>query len=99
MTLLALATAMVWQREGVWVRDVLHVFKGWNRSAFEQMKILEVGLSIDIEMVVRAYRLKIPRVEFATREISRDYGETHFKIWPTGKKLLSYLWFELHRKN
>lgn len=94
---LAMAAALVWRREGNWVRDVLHGFKGWKRSAFEEMKVLDVGLSIDIEMVVRAYKLRIKRIEFATSEISRGYGETHFKIWPTGKRLLAYLWFELQR--
>jgi glycosyltransferase involved in cell wall biosynthesis len=94
---LAIVAAIVWRREGVWVRDVLHGFKGWKRSAFNRMKILDVGLSIDIEMVVRAYKLKIPRIEFPTAEISRGYGETRFKIWPTGKRLLAYLWFELRR--
>ena len=96
---LAGAAALVWRREGAWVRDVLHGFKGWKRSAFTQMKVLDTGLSIDIEMVVRAYKLRIPRIEFPTIEISRAYGETHFKIWPTGKRLLSYLWFELKRKD
>ena len=95
---LAAAAALVWRREGTWVRDVLHGFKGWKRSAFAQMKVLDVGLSIDIEMVVRAYKLRIPRVEFSTTEMARGYGETHFKIWPTGKRLLSYLWFELRRQ-
>ena len=94
---LAVIAAIVWRREGYWVRDVLHGFKGWKRSAFNLMKILDVGLSIDIEMVVRAYKLYIPRIEFPTTEISRGYGETHFKIWPTGKRLLEYLWFELRR--
>jgi glycosyltransferase involved in cell wall biosynthesis len=94
---LAAAAALVWHREGPWVRDVLHGFKGWKREAFNRMKILDVGLSIDIEMVVRAYKLRISRVEFPTQEISRGYGETHFKIWPTGKRLLAYLWFELRR--
>jgi hypothetical protein len=96
---LALATvaALVWRRQGAWVRDVLHGFKGWKRSTFTQMKVLDVGLSIDIEMVVRAYKLRIPRIEFPTAETSRDYGETHFKVWPTGKRLLAYLWFELRR--
>lgn len=95
---LAAAAALVWRREGAWVRDVLHGFKGWKRSAFTRMKVLDVGLSIDIEMVVRAYKLRIPRVEFPTTEMARGYGETHFKIWPTGKRLLSYLWFELRRQ-
>ena len=94
---LATMAALLWRREGAWVRDVLHGFKGWKRSAFTQMKVLDFGLSIDIEMVVRAYKLRIPRIEFPTVEASRDYGETHFKIWPTGKRLLAYLWFELRR--
>lgn len=94
---LAAAAALIWCRDGAWVRDVLHGFKGWKRSAFARMKVLDVGLSIDIEMVVRAYKLRIPRVEFPTTETSRGYGETHFKIWPTGKRLLAYLWFELRR--
>lgn len=91
--------ALVWRRDGVWVRDVLHGFKGWRKSAFEEMKILDHGLSIDIEMVVRSYKLRLPRIEFATTELSRGYGDTHFKIWPTGKRLLSYLWFELWRRD
>lgn len=95
---LAAAAAIVWNRKGPWVRDVLHGFKGWQRPAFAKMKVLDVGLSIDIEMVVRAYKLGLQRVEFPTTELSRGYGETHFKIWPTGKRLLAYLWFELFRR-
>ena len=94
---LAMAAALVWRREGPWVRDVLHGFKGWRREAFARMKILDVGLSIDIEMVVRSYKLRMKRIEFPTREEARGYGETHFKVWPTGKRLLKYLWFELRR--
>lgn len=95
--LLAAVAAVLWCREGTWIRDVLHGFKGWKRSAFTRMKVLDVGLSIDIEMVVRAYKLRIPRIEFPTTEIPRGYGETHFKIWPTGKRLFAYLWSELFR--
>ena len=96
---LALFAALLWKREGYRVRDVLHGFKGWTRSAFAQMRILDHGLSIDIEMVVRAYKLQIKRVEFPTSEIARHYGDTHFHIWPTGKKLLTYLRFELGRND
>ena len=97
--LLSVLAAIVWRREGAWVRDVLHGFKGWSRPAFERMRVLDTGLSIDIEMVVRAYKLRIPRAEFPTQETAREYGETHFKIWPTGKRLLRYLWFELRRSD
>jgi glycosyltransferase involved in cell wall biosynthesis len=96
---LAVAAALVWRREGAWVRDVLHGCKGWTRSAFARMKVLDTGLSIDIEMVVRAYKLRIPRTEFPTEEASRAYGETRFRFWPTGKRLLAYLWFELCRRD
>ena len=80
------------------MRDVLHGFKGWTREAFQKMEILDYGLSIDIEMVVRSYKLRLKRCECPTHEEARGYGETHFKIWPTGKRLLAYLWFELKRK-
>lgn len=95
---LSLIAAVVWKREGYRVRDVLHGLKGWTRGSFARMQVLEYGLSIDIEMVVRAYKLRMRRAEFPTREIARGYGVTHFEIWPTGKKLLAYLWFELRRK-
>ena len=94
---LATLASIAWRREGNAIRDVLHGFKGWQRAAFERMKVLDTGLSIDIEMVARAYKLRIPRIEFPTVETARGYGETHFKIWPTGKRLLKYLWFELRR--
>lgn len=95
--MLATFAAIVWRRDGHFVRDVLHGFKGWTKPAFAQMRVLDHGLSIDIEMVVRAYKLRLKRTEFPTSERSRGYSETHFKIWPTGKRLLSYLWFEFKR--
>jgi len=94
---LALLAALLWRREGWFVRDVLHGVKAWKRDAFVAMGVLEHGLSIDIEMVVRSYKLRLSRIEFPTTETARVHGETTFKIWPTGKKLLKYLWFELCR--
>lgn len=96
---LSVAAATLWRREGEWVRDVLHGVKGWTKSAFERMKILDHGLSIDIEMVVRAYKLRIKRTEFPTTETARGYGDTHFKMWPTGKRLLGYLLYEARRND
>jgi len=96
---LALVASFLWRREGYRVRDVLHGFKGWTRSAFDRMNILETGLSVDLEMVVRSYKLRVKRVEFPTTEKPRAYGNSHFKIWPTGKKLAAYLSFELTRKD
>jgi glycosyltransferase involved in cell wall biosynthesis len=94
---LSVLAALVWKHEGYRIRDVLHGFKGWMRPAFARMHVLEHGLSIDIEMVVRSYKLRMRRTEFPTREIARAHGQTHFRIWPTGKKLLAYLWFEWRR--
>lgn len=88
----------VWRRNGYWVRDVLQGFKGFTREAFARMKILDHGLSIDIEMVVRSYKLGLKRCEFPTTETPRPHGTTHFKFWSTGKQLLGYLWFELGRR-
>lgn len=99
VTGLAYMVALVWRREGNLPRDVLHGFKGWRREAFAKMKVLDTGLSIDVEMVVRSYKLRLKRIEFPTKELPRGYGETHFKIWPTGKRLLAYLWYELGRKD
>ena len=96
---LAHLSAVIWKKNGMTVLDVLHGVKGWKKEAFNEMRILNHGLSIDIEMVVRSYKLNIDRVEFPTTEIARSYGTTHFKIWPTGKRLLRYLWFELWRKD
>lgn len=95
---LSMLAALVWRREGYRVRDVLHGVKGWTKAAFQKMHVLDSGLSIDIEMVVRSYKLRLPRWEFPTQESSRPYGQTHFQAWPTGKKLLAYLWFELRRR-
>ena len=96
---LAVLAALVWRREGYWVRDVLHGFKGWTRESFNRMNVLDHGLSINIEMVVRSYKLRLKRIEFPIREVSRHYGRTRFKFWPTGKKLLVYLRFEMRRND
>ncbi len=94
---LALLVAALWRREGPRIRDVLHGYKAFHRSAFDRMRILERGLSIDLEMTARSYKLRLPRREFPVTELARPHGETHFKMWPTGKKLVAYLWFELRR--
>lgn len=94
---LASGAAMIWQREGYFVRDVLHGYKGFTVAGFRKMAPLDHGLSIDIEMVIRSYRLRLKRVEFPVQEAARPFGETRFKIIPTAKRLLKYLWWELRR--
>lgn len=96
---LAALAALIWRREGYVVRDVLHGFKGFKISAFEKIAPLDYGLSIDIEMVARSYRLRLKRTEFPTEEVARSYGETHFRFLPTGIKLAKYLLHEVNRKD
>ena len=96
---LAAFAALLWRREGYFVRDLLHGVKGFTVSGFKKMAPLDYGLSIDIEMVVSSDRLGLKRIEFATTEKARPHGETHFKILPTGLKLAKYLWHELGRRN
>lgn len=89
--------SLLWRREGYWVRDVLHGYKGFTVAGFRKMELLDHGLSIDIEMVIRSYRLKLKRAEFPVSEVARPFGDTRFKILPTANKLLKYLWFEWRR--
>ena len=68
-----------------------------RRDAFRRIDARPTGLSIDLEMVVRGYRLGLRQAEFPLIEKPRPNGETHFKAWPTGKALLRYLREELKR--
>ena len=96
---LALTVALLWRREGHFVRDVLHGYKGFTVEAFRRIAPLDHGLSIDLEMTARAYRLRLKRAEFPVAEVARPFGETRFKILPTAMKLSRYLWWELGRKD
>lgn len=97
--MLAAFASLIWRKEGKAIRDALHGCRGMRREAFYAIDPLPSGLTIDLEMVVRAYRLGLKRVEFPVKELPRTYGATHFKAWPTGKRMLAYLWHELRRKN
>ncbi|MSM40060.1 MAG: glycosyltransferase [Geobacter sp.] len=96
---LAFFASLLWRREGCFIRDVLHGYKGFSVEGFRRIAPLAHGLSIDIEMVIRAYKLRLKRIEFPVSEIERPHGETRFKILPTGIKLLKYLWEEINRRN
>lgn len=96
---LAMTVALLWRREGNFVHDVLHGYKGFTVEAFRRIDPLGHGLSIDLEMTARAYRLRIKRAEVPVSEVARPFGETRFKILPTAMKLSRYLWWELCRKD
>jgi len=95
--ILGLAAALLWRREGRMIADVLHGCRGMRRDAFFAIEPLRSGVSIDLEMVVRAYRRRLSRIEFPVAEGPRLAGETRFKAWPTGQALLRYLAFEIRR--
>lgn len=99
VSVLASFAALIWQREGYFIRDVLHGYKGFTVSGFRKIAPVDHGLSIDLEMVVRSYRLRLKRTEFPVSEIERPFGDTRFKILPTSSKLMKYLLWEFKRKN
>lgn len=97
---LGLLTALLWRRRSPQQRiihDVLHGFRGMRRDKFFAIDPLPTGVSIDLEMVARSYRKGFRIAEFPSIEKPRPHGDTHFAAWPTGKKLLKYVWHELHR--
>jgi len=96
---LAIATAILFWKEGKFVWDVLHGFRGITTEAFQKMQIADSGkVTIDLETVSRSYKKRIKRIEFPTTESARLAGTTHFKAIPTGLNLLKYLWREIKRK-
>lgn len=95
---LSLGAALLWKRRGDRVRDVLHGVKGFTVAAWRRMHVAETGVTVDLEMVVRAYRLGIPAVEFPVHEAAYRHGQTRFPIWKTGKRLAAFLARELFRQ-
>ena len=66
-------------------------------DAFKSLTISDRSPSVDIEMVCRSYKLHLSRIEFPTKESARIGGETHFKAFTTGRKLLKYVIWEIGR--
>jgi glycosyltransferase involved in cell wall biosynthesis len=95
VTCLAILTALRWCREGNRIWDVLHGFRGVRKSVFLRMNPPQDGFTIDLAMVIEAYKKRIKRLEIPTTELPRLYGETHFKAIPTGIELLKYLFKEM----
>jgi len=95
---LGLLSWLLWGRRGPVIWDPLHGMRAMRRERFWAIDPLPTGLSIDLEMVVRSYRLGFKATEFPIVENVRLEGKTHFAALPTGKRLLGYLWRELKRK-
>lgn len=94
---LGLTAAVLWRRRGPMVWDILHGYRGMRRAAFFAIDPTPRGVSMDLEMVARAYRKRLQVRTFPVQERPRTSGSTHFAAWATGKKLLRYLWHELRR--
>lgn len=94
---LSALSAALWWRQGPVIWDVLHGYRAMRRDTFFAIDPLPQGLSMDLQMVVRAYRLGLSRLEVPVVESPRLQGITHFKALPTGIKLLKYMWVELRR--
>jgi glycosyltransferase involved in cell wall biosynthesis len=95
--MLSLTASLLWRREGRRIHDVLHGVKAFTVDAYRRMQVSDTGVTVDLEMTVRSYRLRIPRAEFPVTEMQRVHGDTRFKIWPTGKRLARFLWAEVFR--
>ena len=46
------------EKNGYEIKDILHGVKGWKKNSFKKMRILNYGLTIDLEMVLQSYKLK-----------------------------------------
>lgn len=88
---LGLLASVLWRRQGRHVRDVLHGFRAIKRDAFARMKMNPIGVTADLEQVVQCYKRRMSAAEFPTQEVSRPFGATHFKAWPTGSAMLKYI--------
>ena len=95
--LLAYITAVLWRREGHFVKDVLHGVRGVTKSAYRKINPRETGLTIDIEGVIQSYKQKISRIEFPTKEASRNYGRSRFGFLKVGSEVIKLFVEELTR--
>jgi hypothetical protein len=68
---LAVLAALLWRREGPLMWDVVNGFRGATKRAFQKMEIRGLGCTVDYEMVIRSYKLRLPRAEFPTAEMPR----------------------------
>jgi glycosyltransferase involved in cell wall biosynthesis len=96
---LATISAALFRRQGPFIRDVLHGFRGMTVKGFKIVDPVDYGVSIDLEMVSRAYKKRLKIVEFPTMEQKRLEGTSNFKALPTGWKLLKYFFREINRKD
>jgi glycosyltransferase involved in cell wall biosynthesis len=86
------------KRDGNTVWDTMHGFRGMTVRAWKECGISIFDRSIDVEMVARAYKKRIKRIEFPTCDAPRIGGRTHFKRFSTELQVLKYLLWELFQR-
>lgn len=91
--------SLIWRKNGYEIKDILHGVKGWKKNSFKKMRILNYGLTIDLEMVLQSYKLSQKRVEFPVKEKPLIYRKTYFPFWTTGIKLIKFILFEILNLN
>ena len=96
---LSFLVSFIWKKNGNKIFDILHGVKGWKKSSFNNMKILDYGLTIDLEMVLQSYKLNLKRIEFPIEEKEVKNRKTNFPYWSTGIKLLKFIIFEIMNLN
>jgi hypothetical protein len=68
-------------------------------EAFKRIGPRDTGVSIDLEMIARAYKMGLAIEQFPTSEAGRIEGATHFPAFKTGSRLLGYLCREILRRD
>ena len=68
--MLANLVSLFFRKNGPKVNDILHGVKGWKKNIFNKMKIINKGVSIDLEMVLKGYKLNAKITEIPTKEKS-----------------------------
>jgi glycosyltransferase involved in cell wall biosynthesis len=96
--ILSLFISLIWRKEGSIIWDVLHGVKGWKKDLFSKMAINKYGFTIDLEMAIQAYKLKLKRIEFPVREHPIIGRKTNFPFFKTGFSILIFLLKEIFTK-
>jgi glycosyltransferase involved in cell wall biosynthesis len=91
----ALLANILFSHGGNRTSDVTNGFRGMSVSAYDQMNLTSLDLTMDYQMVIRALKLGIPITEFPTTEGQRVAGGTNFASFATGKAELKLVWREV----
>ena len=92
----AVAMSLIWKKEGSMIWDIVHGMRGMLIDSFFSINPIPYGISIDLEIVIGAYKNRYPRIEFPVEEYHAiDNRSTHFRTIPTIVRHLKYLFYEI----